>query len=299
MNTPFVQLHFSLDPPAEKPVPYALFAIRQQFHASFRRAAGCFNARLTCGAGIDCPCRHVFDQALATDPSALRRYQKPPLPFAFKIPLLSGELPSGDEAELILVVAGEVIRHLDLFIKAVLLLFEPAAVFKNWQVLTIEAVSADGTRVAIPVNGSGGEFASLPLLSFDELFSGGGFNCSKITMNFQTPLRLLHKGSPVQELSFTTVAGALFRRISSLAYYYGREELPHDFKWLAARSREVVCTGSDLHRVNYGGSLQGVEGLLEYRGDLADFIPFLLLGSRLNLGKGAAYGMGCYSFSAE
>ncbi len=298
MNTPFVQLHFSLKPPAIKLSPYLLFAIRQEFHAAFRRAAGCFNGKPACGGGIDCPCRCVFDQKLATDPSALRRYQKPPLPFAFKIPLLPGKFPAGAGTELTLVIAGEVIRHLDLFIKAVLSLFESSRVFKGWQVSRLEAVSVDGTRAAIPSDGAG-EFASLPILSFDELFTAGGGNCSRVTMNFQTPLRLLHKGSPVKDLSFSTVAGALFRRISSLAYYYGKEELPHDFKWLAQRSQEIVCTRSGLQWVNRGGGLQGVEGELEFGGELADFIPFISLGDRLNIGKGASYGMGSYSFSAK
>lgn len=298
MNTSFVQLHFTLVPLAKKHAPYGLFAIRQQFHTAFRRAAGCFNGQQICRAGMDCPCRAVFEQKLATDPSALRRYQKPPLPFAFKIPVLADRLSGDGETELTLVIAGEVIRHLDLFIKATLLLFEPSGFFQSWRVAAIEAASPDGGRTFLPLEAAGSEFASLPLLSFDELFSGGGGQCSRISVNFQTPVRLMHKGSPVQDLDFSRVAGALFRRISSLAYYYGRDELPHDFKWLAHRSQEVVCTRSELRWANHGGSLQGVEGRAEFSGELADFIPFLHLGSVLNLGKGAAYGMGSYRFSA-
>ncbi len=299
MKTPFVQLRFSLEAPSEKLNPYTLFAIRQQFHAAFRRAAGCFHTTLTCTADIDCPCRYVFDQKLATDPAALRRYQKPPLPFAFKIPLLTEELSIGDEVELTLVIVGEAIRHLDLFVDGVLSLFGPSGPFKNWQVISVEAVSVDKTLIAIPPNRGGGEFDSLPILSFDDFFSEASVNCSRLTVNFQTPLRLVHKGSPVRNLSFSTVAGALFRRISSLAYYYGREELPHDFKWLARQSQQVVCSRSDLNWVNHGGSLQGIEGRAEFSGALAEFIPFLHLGSVLNIGKGAAYGMGSYSFSVD
>jgi len=118
-------------------------------------------------------------------------------------------------------------------------------------------------------------------------------------MSFQTPLRLIHKGSPLRNLSFSAITGALFRRISSLAYYYGREELPHDFKWLAQQSQLVVCRRSDLNWVNRGGSLQGVEGQVDFSGALAEFIPFLHLGNVLNIGKGAAYGMGNYSFSVD
>lgn len=299
MNTPFVQLRFSLEPPSETPNPYALFAIRQQFPAAFRRVAGCFHAALPCVAGIDCPCRYVFDQRLATDPSALRRYQKPPLPFAFKIPQLTENCSIGDEVELTLVVVGEAISHLDLFVKGVRFLFEPSGLFKDWQIISVEAVSLDKTLTTIPVNSAGVGFDSLPILSFDDFFSESGVNCARLTMNFQTPLRLVHKGSPLRNLSFSTVAGALFRRISALAYYYGREELPHDFKWLAQQSQQVVCGSSDLNWVNRGGSLQGIQGRALFSGELADFMPFLHLGSVLNIGKGAAYGMGSYSFVAD
>jgi len=299
MNTPFVQLYITLEPPPKKLAPYGLFALRQQFHTAFRQAVGCCDGQQNCRAGIGCPCRAVFDQALATDPLALRRYQKPPLPFAFKIPLLPEKSLPGAEIEISLVIAGEVISYLDLFIKAVRFLFESAEIFTGWRVCAVEAAAEDGARTLIPSEAAGSEFASLPILSFDELFSGGGGSCSHIAVHFQTPLRLLHNGSPLQDVPFSRFAGALFRRISALAYYYGREDLPHDFKWLAQLSQKVVCSRSDLRWVNRGGSLQGVEGVAEFRGELGDFIPFLHLGSRLNVGKGAAYGMGSYSFSAE
>jgi hypothetical protein len=229
----------------------------------------------------------------------LRRYQKPPLPFAFNIPVLPDKVRSGDGIELALVITGEAISSLELFIKAVRFLFESSGQFRDWRVISVAAAAEDGTRTLVPFEAAGSEFASLPVLSFDELFSEGGGSCARISVSVRTPLRLLHKGSPVQDISFTLFAGALFRRISSLAYYYGREELPHDFKWLARQSRQIVCSSSELRWVNRGGQLQGVEGNVEFSGELADFIPFLHLGSRLNLGKGAAYGMGSYRFLSE
>jgi hypothetical protein len=299
MNTPFVQLYFTLAPPGKKLLPYALFALRQQFHAAFCCAAGCSDGKQPCRGGSDSPCRAVFAQALATDPAALRRYQKPPLPFAFSVPVLPEKSRSGDTVELSLVITGEAISSLDLFIKAVRLLFGSSEQFRDWRVVSVEAAAEDGARTLVPLEAAGSEFASLPVLAFDELFSGGGGSCSRITVHFHTPVRLIHKGSPVQDISFSLFAGALFRRISSLAYYYGREELPHDFKWLARQSREIVSTRSEQRWVNRGGQLQGVEGSVVFSGELTDFIPFLHLGSRLNLGKGAAYGMGNFSFSVE
>ena len=299
MNTPFVQIHLQLDHSETRLPPHALFAIRQLFPDAFRRAVGCLSLDGTCNGGPACPCRTIFDQNLTTDPSALRRYQKPPLPFAFKIPLLPEKSVKEASVEISLVIAGEVIRHLDLFLRAVNLLFTAPGRLSSWKVIRTEAASEDGSRIPILSNGAGSEFTDLPVLSFDELFSRSCGPCSRVTIEFMTPLRLMHKGAPLREIEFSALAGGLFRRISSLAYYYGGEELTHDFKWLAERSREISCSRSNLGWINRGSGLQGVEGVATFCGELADFIPFLSLGSRLNIGKGAAYGMGSYRFSID
>src|SRR6185369_17991609 len=99
--------------------PQALFAIRQRFPTAFRHAVGCLTRDGGCNGGASCPCRTRFDQNLTPDPSALRRYQKPPLPFAFRIPLLPEKSVQGTSVELSLVITGEAINHLDHFLKAV------------------------------------------------------------------------------------------------------------------------------------------------------------------------------------
>lgn len=298
MNTPFVQLHFTLEPPAGRLIPYTLFAIRQHFHTDFRRVAGCFHGQEDCSVGSDCPCQAVFGQELATDPAALRLYQKPPLPFAFKIPTLPEKPECGQEFELSLVIVGAAISSLDLFVKATLRFFASGGAFAGWRVVSVTAACPDGTRIAIPLPVKAGEFSSLPLLSFEDLVAGGGGGCSQVSITFETPLRILHQGAPTQELPFSRIAGALFRRISALAYYYGGEELPHDFKWLAMQSQKITCRCADLHWVKRSAWLQGLEGELAFSGELAEFIPFLQLGSLLNIGKGASYGMGRYRYSA-
>ena len=299
MNTPFVQLHISLEHPGTRLPSHALFGIRQLFPAAFRRAAGCLAGDNSCSGGPGCPCRAIFDQNLATDPSALRRYQKPPLPFAFRLPLLPEKAGKGSLVELSLVIVGDAISHLDHFLKGIALLFETPGRLDQWRAVRFEAAAGDGSRIPIPSTGGCGEFANLPVLSFDELFSRSCSPCSRVTVEFLTPLRLLHKGAPLREPGFSAIAGGLFRRISSLAYYYGKEELAHDFKWLAERSREISCSRTGFSWINRGSGVQGIEGSATFCGDLTDFIPFLQLGSRLNIGKGATYGMGSFTLTAD
>jgi hypothetical protein len=296
MSTPFIQLHLTLEHAGTGLQPHALFAIRQLFPAAFRSAAGCLANDGRCSKGPDCSCRTVFDQKLTSDPAALRRYQKPPLPFAFRLPVLPENPGRKTSAELSLAIAGESISHLDLFLEALRIL-AGSDKMGRLRTVSIEAASEDGSRVVIPSGGTGKNFTDLPVLSFDDFLSKSCAPCSNVTIDFMTPLRLLQRGVALRDIPFSSVAGALFRRISSLAYYYGGEELSHDFKWLAEQSRKIACSQAKTNWINRGGNFQGVEGSATFCGELTEFIPFLMLGSRLNIGKGAAYGMGSYGYS--
>lgn len=290
MEIPLVQLMFTLEIPATGSTQDLFALLRKLFPRAFRRATGCSDSSGECGAGPDCPCRATFGQALTPDPLALRRYQKPPLPFAFQ---LAPHSPGKGKLELFLNIAGDAANHLALYVAALRMLFASDGSGNPWgaRLMAVAAGTGDGQRVPIP---AAGPLPALPLLSFDEFLSISGAGASSVTLEFVTPLRIVHDGTLLLEPPFSSIAGALFRRISSLAYYYGGRELPHDFKWLAAKSREVSCSGASMTRSYKSGILQGGAGSISYMGDLADFMPFLSLGEYLNLGKGSAYGMGCY-----
>jgi hypothetical protein len=290
MEVPFLQLLFSLAANRPAPTPYALFGLKQLFPAAFREVNGCALPGGECGGGADCPCRATFAQALSADPAALRRYQKPPLPFAFKIPQLIS--PEKGEYELSLTIVGDATGNLELYLRALQYLFSKNSAW-GISVREISAVAADGSRQLL---GSAGrlELTSIPFRSFVEAGSVPVSNGGAITVELLTPLRLLHNGRPLRSPSFAALAGALFRRVSALAYYYGGVELADDFKWLAQQSRAVGSSAAQLEWVNWGGALQGVVGELSFRGEVEDFLPFLRLGTLLNVGKGASYGMGSY-----
>lgn len=244
----------------------------------------------SCSAGDDCPCRYTFDQGLSTDPAALRRFQKPSLPFAFNLPLLDQGMQCADIAEFSLALVGGATNHLELYIAAI-----RAALPPQLSLLAVAAVAADGFRKTIIARGGKADLSAVPVTSFEEIMGSAVATADHLKINFYTPLRLMHNGAPLYNPSFPALAGALFRRVSSLAYYYGGVELDCDFKWLAAMSRAVSCDNSGLKWVNWGGALQGAVGGISISGDCSELLPFLRLGELLNVGKGASYGMGRYS----
>jgi hypothetical protein len=251
---------------------------------------GCASPAGDCRAGAECPCRLTFGQELTPDPAALRRFQKPSLPFAFRFPVLAAERQGDDITEFSLALAGVAVNHLEIYIAAVKALLPPAL-----RLLTVAAVAADGGRTVLAAGNGRVDTTAVPLTSFAEIGSRSRAGTAPLTMEFVTPLRLVRQGAPLRSPAFPVIAGALFRRISSLAFYYGGVELDHDFKWLAAQSREVRCRAEGLHWAGCGGNSQGCLGRFILEGDLTEILPFLRLGEYLNLGKGASYGLGSYT----
>jgi hypothetical protein len=292
MDVPFLHLLFTFGQTRAAATPYALFGLKQLFPVAFRKVSGCAPRGEPCHAGADCPCRSTFGQALSTDPSALRRYQKPPLPFAFSIPVLSCR--DTEEYELALVIVGDATRHLELYLKSMQQLGGRNSAL-GVELQEIAALAADGSRQLLGAGSGRLNLAATPFRSFAEAGSAPVSSHGPITLQLHAPLRILQDGKPLRCPSFQVLAGALFRRVSALAYYYGGVELEQDFKWLATKSREIDGTASQLVWANWGGALQGVCGELSFSGELEEFMPFLRLGELLNVGKGASYGMGSYT----
>ncbi len=297
MDTYLVQFVVTLEITRKLSSPYHLFGLKKQFPSAFRLAVGCYDSKDGCLGGKECPCRQAFGQELSTDPSLLRRHQKPPTPFLFDILPLQGGAKAGSRVEVKLLLAGSAATaSVRIYLESLLHLFGDNPIFavKGVKLSKIEALSLDSSRSFIGDSSGKLELSAIPVAGFDEFLSASTGISSSITLLFSTPLRLMSAGSPLREIPFAPLAGSLFRRISSIASYYGGVELDHDFKWLADMSREIRCSSSALEWVNWGSGLQGLIGEATYKGDLTGFIPFLKLGELLHAGKGASYGMGRY-----
>src|SRR5512143_706113 len=111
MDLNFVQLIVTLQLEADIADRYALFAMKPHFDEAFRHAAGCRgDSTGPCSRGDDCPYHRTFSQPLSVDPAALKRYQKPSLPFVFHVPLVSEPPNEGDTVELGLVLTGSAVN---------------------------------------------------------------------------------------------------------------------------------------------------------------------------------------------
>lgn len=291
----FVDLRLSLRLDTDLDNPYALFGLKGGFEKTFRKMTGCFLAECHgCAQTPDCAGHHAFGRTLATDPAALRRYQKPSVPFILSPPVLP-DLPNcGSVVEMGLVLLGGAADHLSLYVRALrsLLLRRQCALIK------IESLNYGGQRSRIDGGNEQSFSGHLHLLSLQGLHQTILLPPQEILLTFATPLCLLQDGKPLRQLDFTSFVRPLLRRVSSLVYYYGGSDLDQDFKWLARLSEEVESDAAEVAWRSWGGEKgvrwSGLLGRCAFRGNLAEFHPFLLFGEYLQLGKGCPWGFGRY-----
>jgi len=281
----YVKIHFQFLLEEDREDPYLLYASRSGFEAAFRRAVSCGRAACTgCRTADSCAHSDIFGQQLARDPEALRRHQKPPLPFVFDFPQLLPMPNGGSSFACSLTLFGSAVHQLTHFIEAVTILIEglPATLLK------VEAESPGGGREAV---GAGAQPA-LPLLSALDPSASGPLAPDRITVRFLTPLKLTHEGRLVRRFSFAEFTRALMRRVSSLAYYYEGMELPLDYRWLSQAASTVRTLHSDCRLDIWSGRPAGLVGSTTFAGDLEPFHLLLQLGTATHLGKGASFGFG-------
>jgi CRISPR/Cas system endoribonuclease Cas6 (RAMP superfamily) len=293
----FLRLFVTLRLEIDVANPYSLFEMKADFADIFRQVSGCsLRSCEKCPQNPACPYHQIFSQAISPDPSAVRRFQKPPLPFVFDLPLLPKAPNRGRTVEIGLTLAGPAANHVGSFLDAVKSMFEQRLVRRQLVAAVEKVESADylGNRTVLTEAGS--------TLALDRLFSlsTGGLEKSvplapdAVSLTIVTPLRIIKDGRPLRDLSFAALARSLFRRMSAISFYYGGIDPELDYKWLSDHCSRIGISNNGFRWVEWDKGLSGIIGSGTFTGDLTDFHPFLLFGEYFHAGKGATYGFGCY-----
>jgi len=130
----------------------------------------------------------------------------------------------------------------------------------------------------------------------------------RLTLDFLTPTRLT-TGSrpglparPVRSPEFPVLLRRLRDRLNALASYYCGGPLDLDFRGLGERAAAVRLVPDETRwveasrrsRAGFSQNMGGFIGRATYEGDLEEFLPLLILGELLHVGKGAVFGNGWY-----
>lgn len=277
---------------------YALFSLKSDFESSFRQVA-CRSDGLCGGCDYrrDCPVPATFDRELSLEPIALKRHQKPSVPFVFQIPVLPPVAAKGDEVELGLVLVGSATHYVTEYLAALQRLFfqDPPRACLPFSLVRIESTGCSGFRTLLAMGKGRLNGELLTTISLDDLAAMNTLDSERIPLRIVTPLRIARDGSLLRDFSFSPFIRTLLRRVSSLAFYYYGSMLDMDFKRLAVLSDTVSLQEDAFHWEEWRkGRLCGIVGSGVLCGGLADFHPVLLLGEYLNCGKDAAFGLGSF-----
>jgi len=125
----------------------------------------------------------------------------------------------------------------------------------------------------------------------------------RLALRFLTPTRLKYRGELVTEPAFHVLLRSCLRRVSWLYHFHCGERWDADYAGLVEAAEGIETTLMDTCWVDWGRysrrqrqdmNVGGFLGQVEYRGDLAPFLPVVLLGSLVHIGKLCSFGHGKY-----
>jgi len=238
----------------------------------------------------NCDWYFVFSQNCTEDSFALKRHQKPALPFAFSFPwhdVGTGQKVKG-VVEFRLTVIGRAINSLEMLLAGFSLLTE-SGLLTGCFVKEICSRDLQGDIQPL-INGN------LSLLSSSWIMEPCFNRNNHLEIILSSPLKLLSGGKQTSSFDFALFTRSVMRRVSSLAYYYGDYEFEADFTDLSRQVANVTCSENSFELTGQN-KLSGLVGSGTFMGDLEGIMPFLKLGAYLNVGKLSAFGMGNFKLA--
>lgn len=280
--------------------PYKGSALRGGFGLAFKQVACVGRGECsTCMLRTSCVYSYIFETPPPPDTEVMRKYPYAPHPFVLEPPLDGRtEYSPGDPLSFGLVLVGRAVDYLPYFIFTFSELGKLGlgrnrgkfSLVGAWEVLPDgEEQVYDGEKFRRP----------RPWRPSAE----GPLEVREVVLTFLTPTRIKYRERLASKLDFHVLIRSLLRRISLLSYFHCGRELKLDFRGLIRRAQEVELAESELAWYDWGRysgrqgariKLGGFVGKVRFRGKLGEFMPLLLTGQEVHVGKGTSFGLGWY-----
>jgi hypothetical protein len=267
------------------------------------RSASCpFPGRLcrSCSRSADCDWFRIFGQELSVDPEALRRHQKPPLPFVFSFPMLDDVPASPGIVACGLTIIGCAVFSMNMLLDGFEQLLSDSACQEQAKVVQLFSRDYQGVLVPFVRRGRIAPAKNLVVLSMGGILDSRVWCSQEVEIVLHSPLKLRADGHEIKKFEFGRFCRSLLRRISSLNYYYEKYESGFDFKYLSQRAEAISCSENTFSYDPAPSGIKKLSGIIgqgRFRGDFNELMPFLVAGSYFNVGKSSAFGMGCFTLS--
>lgn len=142
------------------------------------------------------------------------------------------------------------------------------------------------------------------VLNWDEIIKNRKLNIQdKLTLNFTTPLRIAQDNELQSEISFELIMKKLTKRINDIYKYHCDIHDNIDYKPLIEKAKDINIAFNNLkwkdwirysnrqkRKMIFGGLL----GNITFKGNFEEFLPYIILGSYIHIGKNCTFGQGKY-----
>lgn len=134
----------------------------------------------------------------------------------------------------------------------------------------------------------------------------------RLTVTFETMTRLKYEGSLNDRPEFHVLIRSLLRRVSALLYFHHGTKLEMDFRGFISQAERVRLVAQRTRWVDWERyssrqetrmKLGGIVGIATYEFPDPDlvalFLPWLLFGQYVHVGKGVTFGLGSIAIQSE
>lgn len=285
--------------------------LRGAFGSAFRRMV-CVTHAPTCAGCLlrhQCAYGYVFETAPPPGSDRLRRNETVPRPYVLEVP--SGERLSyaeGEHLRFVVTLIGRAVDFFPYFVFTVMRLEKSGLGAGRQQgkgrfhLLEVSAETADGALVPVYTPEQGLSTQRLPVIrGADIARRAQHLPTDRLRIRFLTPTRLRYEGKLTDYVLFHHVVRALLRRLSSLLYFHCGVEPQMDFTGLIAQAEQVHTVQSSLRwveqerysrRQHTSLRMGGFTGEMVVEGNLQPFLPLLVAGEYVHVGKGTVMGLG-------
>jgi len=258
-----------------------------------------------------CAYAYIFETSPFINSNKLSKNLHLPQPFVIE-PSLDNkeEYRKGELYNFDLILIGKGIEHM-LYLLVAFKELGNIGLGRGWGKFELERVEAinELREEKIEIYSSAKGIINNSILSFDfaEIieYHRDMLDSRELIIEFLTPMRLKFNNSYVSKPEFHILFRNVLRRLSSLAYFHCDEDLEEsiDFKRVIEKSREVEVEEMNTRWLDWERyssrqddkmRLGGFIGEVVYRGELKEFIPYILLGEQVHIGKNCTFGLGKY-----
>ena len=267
----------------------------------------------TCLAPAQCLYPHIFETTLAAHDTQEANDTALPRPFILVPPLDSYRFyQPGDLLTCDLVLVGEATAYLPYFLVALETLGRLGIGEGKGQyaISHIQGLQPYAPAYEIYPGPNGTLQSPKSSMTGEELVAPyRNQSPRRLTLVFHTPIRLKYRQHLLKEAPpFHVIMRRLLDRLAAFSHLYHDAPLQLDMQAWKRQAEHIRLVESRVRPYDWERyssrqqtrmRLGGVVGSATYEGDLAPFMPFLLLGEWLHVGKGATFGLGKFAIVDE